>query len=219
MNGIIKISRRDFLKVSALAGGGLILGFSFPFGKALGDTATPTSALVKPNAFIRIGADETVTIIVNHSEMGEGVYTSLSMLVAEELEADWSKIRVEAAPVDPVYNHTAFGMQMTGGSSSVWSEYDRLREVGAAAREMLISAAAAEWHVDRSSCRAANGKVKTAATYGHLADAATWRRNPGILSARPPGAEEVSTLGPFPVRKWCKSVGSSGSRHESAGCS
>lgn len=125
------------------------------------------------NAFIEIGADETVTILVNKSEMGQGVYTSLPMLVAEELECEWSKIRVESAPVEAVYNHTAFGIQMTGGSTSVSSEWERLRKLGAAAREMLIGAAAAIWEVDNSSCRAENGKVihrsgKTF-TYGELA--------------------------------------------------
>jgi isoquinoline 1-oxidoreductase subunit beta len=125
------------------------------------------------NAFIGIGPDEIVTILVNKSEMGQGVYTSLPMLVAEELECEWSKIRVESAPVGAAYNHTAFGIQMTGGSTSVSSEWDRLRKFGAAAREMLISAAAATWDVDKASCRAENGKVihrsgKTL-TYGQLA--------------------------------------------------
>ena len=172
MNGIVKISRRNFLKTGALIGGGLVLGFSLPFRASPGE-ATPA---LMPNAFIRIGSDATMTVIVNHSEMGQGVYTSLPMLVAEELEADWTKIRVEAAPVDPVYNHTAFGMQMTGGSSSVWSEYDRLRMVGAAAREMLIIAAAQTWKVDRKACRAEKGRVVhksgKSLTYGQLADRA-----------------------------------------------
>ena len=172
MSDIINISRRDFLKISALAGGGLILGFHLPFGAYEAEAA----GQVPPNAFIRIAPDDTVTVIVNHSEMGEGTYTSLPMLAAEELEADWTKIRVAPAPVDPVYNHTATGIQMTGGSSSVWSEYDRLREVGAAAREMLIAAAAAEWRVDAKSCRARNGKVVHTSgrelSYGKLADKA-----------------------------------------------
>ncbi len=159
MSKIIKITRRDFLKTGALVGGGLILGIHLPVRESFSETPTQPTVPVVPNAFIRIGADDTVTIIVNHSEMGQGVYTSLPMLVAEELEADWTKIRVESAPVDPVYNHTAFGMQMTGGSSSVWSEYDRLRMVGAAAREMLITAAANLWKVSETKCRAEKGKI------------------------------------------------------------
>jgi isoquinoline 1-oxidoreductase beta subunit len=172
MNGIVNISRRDFLKTGAVVGGGLILGFSLPLREQSSEAAAAVPELV-PNAFIRIGADDTVTVIVNHSEMGQGIYTSLPMLVAEELEADWTKIRAEAAPVDPVYNHTAWGMQMTGGSSSVWSEYDRLRMVGAAAREMLIAAAAATWKADKKTCRAQKGKVihrsGKSLTYGQLA--------------------------------------------------
>jgi isoquinoline 1-oxidoreductase beta subunit len=172
MSGIVNMSRRDFLKTAAMVGGSLMLGFHLPLGKFEAEAAGNFT----PNAFIRIGTDNSLTFIINHSEMGQGVYTSLPMLIAEELECDWTKIRVEAAPVDPVYNHTAFGTQMTGGSSSVWSEFDRLRQVGAAAREMLISAAAAEWKVARESCRAINGKVVHTGgrllTYGQLAEKA-----------------------------------------------
>ena len=98
-----------------------------------------------PNAFVRIGTDERITVIVNHSEMGQGVYTSLPMLLAEELDADWTKVGYESAPVDPKYNHPAFGMQMTGGSSSVWSGLEQFRQAGAAARAMLVAAAAQQW--------------------------------------------------------------------------
>lgn len=170
MNGIVNISRRDFLKAGALLGGGLVLGVTLPGAATAKQPATTGAAL---NAFVRIGTDDSVTIVVNHSEMGQGVYTSLPMLVNEELEADWAKIRFEAAPVDPAYNHTAFGMQMTGGSTSVWSEYDRLRQMGAAAREMLVAAAAKQWKVDPNSCRAEKGKVTHASgkslSYGKLA--------------------------------------------------
>jgi isoquinoline 1-oxidoreductase beta subunit len=180
MKEMIKVSRRDFLKNGTLVGGGLLLGFSLPLRGSLGRAATEKAAPIVPNAFIHIGTDNTVTIIVNHSEMGQGVYTSLPMLVAEELEADWTKIKVAPAPVDPVYTHTAFGIQMTGGSTSVWSEYDRLRKVGAAAREMLIAAAAATWKVDKASCRAEKGKVihqtGKSLTFGQLA--ASLQTNP-----------------------------------------
>ena len=129
------------------------------------------------NPFIRIGTDETITLVVNHSEMGQGVYTSLPMLVAEELECDWSRIIVEAAPVDSAYNHTQWGIQGTGGSTSVLSEWERLRKVGASAREMLIAAAADLWKVDKASCRAENGRVihsgGKSLTYGQLADKAS----------------------------------------------
>ena len=136
-----------------------------------GDPGTKPFA---PNAFLRIDADDTITVIVGKSEMGQGVYTSLSMLVAEELEADWRNIRFDSAPVDPAYNHTAFGSQMTGGSSSVWSSYDQLRKAGATAKMMLVAAAAETWQVPPASLRAENGFVVHDATgqrlsFGQLA--------------------------------------------------
>ena len=130
-----------------------------------------------PNAFVRIGTDDSVTVIVNKSEMGQGVYTSLPMLLAEELEADWSKIKVESAPVDAAYNHPAFGIQMTGGSTSTASEWERFRKAGATARVMLIAAAAQNWKVDAKGLLAENGFVINPAngqraSFGSLADAA-----------------------------------------------
>src|SRR5574341_1381828 len=178
MSEIINVSRRDFLKTATLIGGGLILGFSLPLRQTFSETATQPAAPVVPNAFIRIGTDDTVTIIVNHSEMGQGVYTSLPMLVAEELEADWSKVRIEAAPVDPAYDHTLFGMQATGGSTSTWTEWDRLCKAGAAARAMLMAAAAETWQVDKAGCRTEKGQVIHTASgrqmsYGQLAEKAS----------------------------------------------
>ncbi|MFZ5868309.1 MAG: molybdopterin cofactor-binding domain-containing protein [Thermodesulfobacteriota bacterium] len=176
MSRIMNVSRRDFLKTGAAVSGGLILGFSLPLGNALSQSATQPAAGTAMNAFVRIGTDDVVTITVNHSEMGQGVYTSMPMLVAEELEIDLSKVSVEAAPVDPAYNHTAFGIQVTGGSTSVASEWERLRKVGASAREMLIAAAADLWKVDKATCRAENGAVIHTSgkkvTYGQIADKA-----------------------------------------------
>jgi isoquinoline 1-oxidoreductase beta subunit len=178
-----------------LVGGGLILGIHLPVRESFSETPKQPAAPIVPNAFIRIGTDDTVTIIVNHSEMGQGVYTSLPMLIAEELECDWSKVRVESAPVDPVYNHTAYGMQMTGGSSSVWSEYERLRKVGAAAREMLIAAAAAVWKVDKASCRTEKGKVILGSgkklTYGQLADKAAVMPVPQDVTLKDPSKFKI----------------------------
>ncbi|HMK57251.1 MAG TPA: xanthine dehydrogenase family protein molybdopterin-binding subunit [Dissulfurispiraceae bacterium] len=159
MNGVINMSRRDFIKTGAILGGGLVLGISLhPIGSDSEAGVKPGA--FAPNAFIRIGTDDSVTIIVNKSEMGQGVYTSLPMLVAEELEADWSRIRVEPAPVDHAYDHTQWGpIQGTGGSSSVRSEWDRLSKAGAAARMMLIDAAAATWKVNADRCIAQKGAV------------------------------------------------------------
>ena len=171
------IQRRDFLKVSIVASGGLLIGFHFAGVSQLASAqASPTSSFM-PNAFVRIGTDERITVIVNHSGMGQGVYTSLPMLLAEELDADWSKIGYESAPVDPKYNHPAFGMQMTGGSSSVWSGLEQFRQTGAAARAMLVAAAAQQWNVDASACRTESGAVFNGSnrklTYGQLVAAAS----------------------------------------------
>jgi isoquinoline 1-oxidoreductase beta subunit len=183
MKEIVQLSRRSFLKKGMLAGGGLVLGFNFPLRGSLSGASNPSGVTFMPNAFIRIGTDDIVTIIVNKSEMGQGVYTSLPMLVAEELEVDWAKIRVEAAPVDPAYHHTQWGVQGTGGSTSVWSEWDRLRIAGATARMMLINAAAEIWKVDPASCRAEKGFVIQKATgkrisYGKLAERASQMKVP-----------------------------------------
>ena len=122
-----------------------------------------------PNAFLRINTKGKITLFVNKSEMGQGVYTSLPMLIAEELEVDWAKIKVEAAPVDPAYNHTQWGpVQGTGGSTSLRCEWERLRKVGAAARVMLIQAAADTWKVNPASCRAEKSFVIHEASKGRL---------------------------------------------------
>ncbi len=127
------IQRRDFLKLSVGASGGLLIGFYLPAVSKLLAAEEHGEPGAMPNAFVRIGTDEHVTVIVNHSEMGQGVYTSLPMLLADELDVDWAKVGFESAPVDKVYNHPVFGMQMTGGNSSVSSGLMQFREAGAAA--------------------------------------------------------------------------------------
>jgi len=195
MSEILNVSRRVFLKTGATIGGGLILGFSLPDHLAFGQASGHSGGSSMLNAFIRISADETITIVVNHSEMGQGVYTSLPMLVAEELECDWSKIVVEASPVDPAYNHTQWGIQGTGGSTSVSSEWERLRKVGASAREMLIAAAADMWKVDEASCRAENGKVVHSSgksmTYGQLANKAANMPVPKEIQLKDPSKFKI----------------------------
>jgi len=171
------ISRRKFMQVSAAVAGALVIPLWLPEG--VGRLARAQAAEKKPippNAFLRIGKDNTVTVIVKHLEFGQGVTTSLAMLVAEELECDWSKVRAELAPAAPEYAHTAFGMQMTGGSSSVWNSYDQLRTAGAQARMMLMQAAADQWKVPVAQVRAERGSIVGPggkhATYGQLAEAA-----------------------------------------------
>jgi isoquinoline 1-oxidoreductase subunit beta len=117
MSEIFNLSRRDFLRSGLLAGGGLVLGLHLP-SLAKGDEPRKNGEPFELNAFVRIATDDSVTVIVNHTEMGQGPYTSVPMLVAEELDADWAKVRFEAAPVAAVYNHSVYGIQITGSSSS-----------------------------------------------------------------------------------------------------
>ena len=178
MSVATEMKRREFLKAGAALGGGLLISLYVP---EFIPAARATDSAAKPvalNAFVRIGTDESVTVISNHSEMGQGIYTSLPMLLNEELEADWARVRVESSPVDAVYNHTVFGIMMTGGSTTTNSEYDRFRKMGAMARIMLIAAAAQSWNVDPQTCRAEKGFVihtptGRRASYGSLAEAAS----------------------------------------------
>jgi isoquinoline 1-oxidoreductase beta subunit len=152
--------RRSFIQVMAAAGGGLLLGVAFPRKRALAQGAD--KKVFAPNAFVRIGTDGIVTILVGKSEMGQGVATSLPMLVNEELGADWSKIKMEFAPEDKAY-YVFFapnvGFQLTGGSMSVKSSYDSLREAGAVARELLVAAAAQKWKVKPEQCKVDKGMI------------------------------------------------------------
>jgi len=180
------VDRRQFLKTSA----GLVIGFTIAPRMGLAALQAPAAKpLPDPNAFLRIGTDESVTILLAHSEMGQGIWTTLPMLLAEELGCDWTKVRVEHAPAAPAYAHTAYGMQMTGGSTSTWSEFDRYRQAGALAREMLIAAAAERWKVDPSACRTEKGYVVHAGqrlSFGALAAAAEKSKPPAQVKLKDP---------------------------------
>jgi isoquinoline 1-oxidoreductase beta subunit len=189
MSGPTTSSRREFLKTGALVTGSLVIAFRIPgarrFARAEGVAAGPFA----PNAFLRVDSDDTVTVLLAHSEMGQGIWTTLPMLIAEELDANWSKIRVEHAPAAPAYAHTAFGMQMTGGSSSTWSEFDRCRQAGATARAMLVQAAAQRFGVSPADCRTDNGVViagSKRARYGELVEAAAKLPAPKTVPLKDP---------------------------------
>ncbi len=167
---IASTSRRDFIKTTAIAGGGLMIGLSFPTSKV-----QAAGTLHTPNAWVHIADDNTITLISARSEMGQGVYTAMPMLIAEELNVDVKTIKVAIAPPNAVYVNALLGAQITGGSTAVRDGWEKLRVGGAQVREMLISAAAAKWSVDRSTLKAENGKVMgggKSATYGELAEAA-----------------------------------------------
>jgi isoquinoline 1-oxidoreductase beta subunit len=175
MNSFEHLSRRGFLKGSAVLGGGLVVAFAIPAAHRFAVGAENQGNVFAPNAFLRIGNDNSVTVLLGHSEMGQGIWTGLTMLIAEELDADWSKIRVEHSPASAAdYGMAGFGgMQITGGSTSTWMEFDRYRQAGAAARQMLIEAAARRFEVAPSQIRTESGVViagEQRATYGELAD-------------------------------------------------
>ena len=165
------LTRRRFLKTSGAAASGLVLGFYVPPRGPEGRLVHAAEPFA-PNAFVRITPDDVITVIVNKSEMGQGVYTSLPMLIAEELDADWKTIQIEPAPVAPEYAHPIFKMQATGGSTSILSSWQQFRTAGATARALLVEAAAKEWGVDKSTLSTEAGHVVNGdkrASYGELA--------------------------------------------------
>ena len=182
-----QVSRRGFLATSAVAGGGLMLGVAVPSGNLLA-----AGTLHTPNAWVHIADDNTITLLSARSEMGQGVYTSMPMLIAEELNVDIRKIKVAIAPPNvKLYGNALLGgPQLTGGSSSVRDGWEKLRIAGAQVREMLISAAAAKWNVDRSLLKAENGVVSgpkgKKATYGQLAAAASQLPVPENVALKDP---------------------------------
>src|SRR5580692_11364606 len=165
MSPVMKVDRRGFLRTAA---GGLLLGFQLSRGSklsaAVSDNASGDVSDNKLNAWVHVGTDNYVTLFIHKAEMGQGTVTSLSMLLAEELECDWSKIRTEFPGVDRAYG----GFQGVVGSQSIRTSYVSLRQAGAQAREMLIAAAAQKWGVDKSACRAENSKVINTATNDSL---------------------------------------------------
>ncbi|HEX3847833.1 MAG TPA: xanthine dehydrogenase family protein molybdopterin-binding subunit [Steroidobacteraceae bacterium] len=188
-------TRRQFLESAAGLSAGLIVACSVPLGVRKAFAQAPAAkAPVSPNAFIQIAPDNSVTVLLKHSEMGQGVWTSLPMVIAEELGCEWSAIKVEHAPAAPEYAHTAFGMQMTGGSTSTWESFDQLRNAGAMARELLIGAAAARWGVKPGDCRAEHGFVihgDKKLSYGAVASAAAKLPAPSGVKLKDPGSWTV----------------------------
>ncbi len=184
-------SRREFLALSASAGAGLWLAFAMPNSlEALAGAAAPRE--FKPNAFLHLASDGALTVIVPKSEMGQGVSTSLPMILAEELDADWSRVGFVFAPAAAAYIDPGFGMQGTGGSSSVRGQYATLRQAGAAAREMLVGAAAARWKVAPAACKTENGFVlsgKRKLGYGALAADAARR-----VAPKKPALKDAATF-------------------------
>src|SRR6202163_1369333 len=179
------LSRRVFLQSAGATG--LVLGFGWlaPTG---GDAAQPgvegaASGPLAPNAFVRVGTDNLVTVICKHHEMGQGNTTGLASLVADELDADWTLVRTENAPADAnLYKNLAFGMQGTGGSSAIANSFLQYRSAGGTARAMLVAAAADAWHVPAGEIRTSKSMLTHSsgrrATYGEMAEPASRQTPP-----------------------------------------
>src|SRR5580698_3150561 len=190
-----KLDRRSFLKAGAATAGGLFIGFQLPVSDKLEAATTST----KLNAFIHVGSDDIVTFTIHKSEMGQGPMTSLSQLLAEELDCDWKQVRTEFAPVAPAYGP----LQGTFGSMSIRTCWDPLRKAGASARDMLLEAAAQKWNVAKSQLRTENGQVINTAnnarlSYGSLADAAGKLPPPAKVPVKDP--KDFHLIGTSPKR-------------------
>ena len=193
---VVTASRRDFVKVSAA--GALMIGVVLRAGKSFAESSPgggkallPPADAPRPNAFVRIAPDNTVTVLVKHLDKGQGVTTGLPTIVAEELDADWSQMRFEFAPADvQLYANTAFGIQGTGGSTSINNSWPQLRKAGAAARAMLVGAAVDAWKVPPDEITVDKGVLKhksgKSATFGELATAASQRPVPVEVKTKDP---------------------------------
>ena len=192
-HGTVSSSRRNFLRLTATAaiGGGLTLGFGLPARGEVRDSLT-TDAPFAPNAYLRIDRTGKVTFVMPVIEMGQGTYTSVPMLIAEELEVDVDKVAIEHSPPDDkIYVNPLIGVQMTGGSTAIRGTYLPLRRAGATARVLLVTAAAKRWNVEPSTCRAQKGVVVHGPTgrklgYGKLVDAAAKLPVPDNVALKAP---------------------------------
>ncbi|GAB4358007.1 MAG: xanthine dehydrogenase family protein molybdopterin-binding subunit [Methylohalobius crimeensis] len=211
-DSIVNVSRRRFLKSSAVIGTGLVLGACLPSafkgGSGAGKQAATFSqeAGFVPNAFVRIGTDDRVTVIIKHLEMGQGTYTGLTTLVAEELDTDWSQVTPEGAPADASrYNNLLWGpYQGTGGSTAMANSFEQMRKAGAAARQMLVTAAAQRWQVPVADITVQKGVIAHTAsgreaTFGELAAAAAELPVPKNIVLKDP--EDFVYIGKYVPRK------------------
>src|SRR5215472_417157 len=172
-----QLDRRKFLVTASLTGGALLLKGTFHPAEAFASTASDVAKAIPLNAWVRIGTDDAVTIVVSQAEMGQGIRTTLPAIIAEELGADWSRVRLEDSPTDPAYRNPRIDWQFTGNSESTPSFFELMRRMGASAREMLIAAAAQKWRVDPATCRTEAAKVlhknsRRSAKFGELVEAA-----------------------------------------------
>src|SRR5713101_8440937 len=195
------LTRRTFLRASAATAGGLLLSMYVDL-PALAQEGNPAPKVYSPEAFVRIGADGRIVITVNRLEFGQGVSTGLPMIVADEMDADWSQVQAELAPAADVYRDPLFGLQMTGGSASIANSFQQYRELGARTRAMLVAAAADRWGVAPDQCRTANSVVygpgNRSTRYAELAEDAARKPVPDKVALKNPS--EFKIIGK-PVRR------------------
>jgi len=192
------VSRRDFIRSAASIGGGLMLGIYLPIGKAVAQENAPASAAKAappraPSAFLHIAPDDTITLVSPAVEMGQGGHTAMPMILMEELGGDWKRLKVEDAPPDAIFNNPLFRVQQTVGSFSVRGWYTELRRTGAAAREMLISAAAQQWGVPAAQCAAADSVI----THSPSGRTCTYGSVAAVAASLPVPAQPVLKSGQF----------------------
>src|SRR5437762_1607391 len=183
------LSRRGFLRVSSVAAGGLIVSLYLDL-PAFAEEQGPPAKVYPPDAFVHVKSDGKILITVNRLEFGQGVQTSLPMILADEMDADWSQVVAELAPAADVYRDPVFGIQMVGGSGSIAHSFQQYRELGAKTRAMLIAAAADRWRVAPAACRTdasvVLGPNGQSAKYGDLAEAAARRPVPEKVTLKSP---------------------------------
>lgn len=187
------LSRRDFLRTGAAVGSGLIIAIHLPgcAPRSRREEGGPVETPFAPNAFLKVGTDGSVIVVVGYSEMGQGVLTAVPQLVAEELDVEWERVRVEQAPAGDAYFNPMFGMQGTGGSTTVRASWQPMREAGARARAMLMAAAATEWSVPSTECSTEPGFVVHTGSgkrqsYGDLAARAATMTAPEQITLKDP---------------------------------
>ncbi|HEX8021704.1 xanthine dehydrogenase family protein molybdopterin-binding subunit [Mucilaginibacter sp.] len=206
------MNRRNFIQSGALLSGGLLISFTIPKANKLAALAdTNDLSVFAPNAFLNIGTDNSISVYLSHVEMGQGIWTTLPMMIADELDVDLKKINIKHGGANKAFNHVFYGLQITGGSSTTWSEFDRYRNAGATARSLLVQAAATRSGLTIENCKTADGAViagNKRYTYGELANDAAKLPVPAKVTLKAPEDWNYIGKGTKRVDSFAKTNGS-----------